>query len=78
MGGGKRKTINPYGDKNLPVNDEYEMENSKLNKIIKNRTDPGQPEIFKNFEKSDILQVAYNINLVQEECYNICSSFLII
>ena len=46
MGGGKRKTINPYGDKNLPVNDEYEMENSKLNKIIKNRTDPGQPKNF--------------------------------
>ena len=45
MGGVKRKTINPYGDKNLPVNDEYEMENSKLNKIL-NRTDPGQPEFF--------------------------------
>ena len=74
MGGVKRKTINPYGDKNLPVNDEYEMENSKLNKIL-NRTDPGQPEFFfGKFEKSDILQVAYNINLVQEECYNIYSS----
>ena len=35
MGGAKRKTINPYGDKNLPINDEFEMENSKLNKIIK-------------------------------------------
>ena len=45
MGGVKRKTINPYGDKNLPVNDEYEMEISKLNKIL-NRTDPGQPEFF--------------------------------
>ena len=70
MGGVKRKTINPYGDKNLPVNDEYEMENSKLNKIL-NRTDPGQPEFFSKIWKSDILQVAYNINLVQEECYNI-------
>ena len=45
MGGVKRKTINPYGDKNLPVNDEYEMENSKLNKIL-NQKDPGQPEFF--------------------------------
>ena len=62
MGGVKRKTKNPYGDKNLPINDEFEMENSKLNNIL-NQTDPGQPEIFKNFEKSDILQVAYNINL---------------
>ena len=52
MGGGKRKTINPYGDKNLPVNDEYEMENSKLNKIIKNRTDPGQPKKFLRILKS--------------------------
>ena len=49
MGGVKRKTINPYGDKNLPVNDEYEMENSKLNKIL-NRTDPGQPHFFRNFK----------------------------
>ena len=57
MGGAKRKTINPYGDKNLPINDEFEMENSKLNKIIKSNGSRAT-RIFKKFEKSDILQVA--------------------
>ena len=33
MGGVKRKTKNPYGDKSLPINDEFEMESSKLNNI---------------------------------------------
>ena len=36
---------------------------SQTIQYILNQTDPGQPEIFKKFEKSDILQVAYNINL---------------